>query len=101
MGNSALNWLLLRRSFEFATLLFVVLLLILLPFKIDREHKSFVSFVKNEQLTPSYIELLGKSLSLHDIIDFNKSSLALFQLDPSRLMLPQGGVCSGLIPSDT
>lgn len=94
MGNSALNWLLLRRSFEFSTLLFVVLLLILLPFKIDREHKSFVSFVKNEQLTPSYIELLGKSLSLHDIIDFNKSSLALFQLDPSRLMLPQGGVLS-------
>lgn len=90
MGHSALNWLLLRRSLALATLLFVIFLLILLPFKIDREHQSFVSFVKTKQITPSYIELLGKSLSLHDIIDFNKSSLAPFQLDPTRLMLPQG-----------
>ncbi|MGL5024425.1 MAG: GGDEF domain-containing protein, partial [Shewanella oncorhynchi] len=94
MGNSTLSWSSFRQSCALATLLFVVLLLILLPFKIDREHQSFAHFVKTKQITPSYIELLGKSLSLHDIIDFNKSSLAPFQLDSSRLMLPQGAVLS-------
>lgn len=91
MISTKLSWALVRQSCSLATLIFVVLLLILLPFKIDKEHRAFVHFVRTKNVVPSYIELLGKGLSLHDIINFNSHLLTPFAIDPSRLLLPPGG----------
>ncbi|MFG0454448.1 GGDEF domain-containing protein [Shewanella mangrovisoli] len=97
MISTKLSWALVRQSCSLATLIFVVLLLILLPFKIDKEHKAFVHFLRAKHTVPSYVELLGKGLSLHDIIDFDSALLGPFKLDPSRLLLPPG---SHLLPEE-
>lgn len=91
---SKLSWSLVRQSCLLATLIFVVLLLILLPLRIEKEHRAFTKFVRAKYVAPSYLELLGKSLSLHDIIDFNSALLTPFKLDSSRLLLPSGGALS-------
>ncbi|MCT8865630.1 GGDEF domain-containing protein [Shewanella xiamenensis] len=94
MMVSKLSWSLVRQSCSLATLIFVVLLLVLLPLRIEKEHRAFVKFVRAKHVVPSYLELLGKSLSLHDIIDFDSALLTPFKLDSSRLLLPSGGALS-------
>lgn len=95
--GSKLSWPCVRQSCLLATLVFILLLLTLLPLKIDKEHRAFTNFVRAKHVVPSYVELLGKALSLHDIIDFDSTLLAPFKLDPSRLLLPPGGT---LLPEE-
>ncbi|MGL4220336.1 MAG: GGDEF domain-containing protein, partial [Shewanella sp.] len=95
--GSKLSWSCVRQACLLATLVFIILLLILLPLKIDKEHRVFTNFVRAKHVVPSYVELLGKALSLHDIIDFDSTLLAPFKLDPSRLLLPLGGT---LLPEE-
>ncbi|MEL4247631.1 GGDEF domain-containing protein [Shewanella xiamenensis] len=90
--SSKLCWVLVRQSCSLATIIFVVLLLIILPFKIDKELRAFSHFVRAKHVVPSYIELLGKSLSLNEIVDFDSALLTPFKLDPSRLILPPDSV---------